>query len=275
MRILTWNVFCDDEPFDARQPVIRSVLEAAEADVIFLQESWRKPDGTDQAEQLATALGLGYVESAKYLTTAKGWDKRVALLSRWPMSNVKAESLVSSELFPDDDRVVLLADVDSPAGTFVAANTHLAWRPAESARRCAQVAQICEAISQRSPFDAHITQPNWYAPVLCGDLNAVPDSDEVRMLTGKMPVPSPGLAFYDAWEARGDRSIAGFTWDRDNPFQREYSLPDRRLDFILVNYRHPDMRGVVRGIRIIGDEPVDGIAGSDHYGLVADLDNGI
>lgn len=40
--------------------------------------------------------------------------------------------------------------------------------------------------------------------VVCGDFNAGPDSDEIRMLTGKTTTAAPGLVFYDAWEMAGD-----------------------------------------------------------------------
>ena len=37
--------------------------------------------------------------------------------------------------------------------------------------------------------------------MLCGDFNAGPDSDEIRLLTGQCATLAiPGLVFYDAWE---------------------------------------------------------------------------
>src|SRR5205807_2210813 len=35
--------------------------------------------------------------------------------------------------------------------------------------------------------------------IVCGDFNADPDSDEIRMLTGRTAAPVPGLSFCDAW----------------------------------------------------------------------------
>ena len=43
------------------------------------------------------------------------------------------------------------------------------------------------------------------APLIaCGDFNTDPDSDEIRMLTGRTTAPVPGLSFYDPgkWLAR-------------------------------------------------------------------------
>jgi hypothetical protein len=42
------------------------------------------------------------------------------------------------------------------------------------------------------------------APLLiCGDFNADPDSDEIRMISGRTAAPEPGLSFGDAWEVAG------------------------------------------------------------------------
>ena len=41
-------------------------------------------------------------------------------------------------------------------------------------------------------------------PIVAGDLNAVPDADEIRLLTGRTAGPVPGLVFQDAWEVAGD-----------------------------------------------------------------------
>ena len=40
--------------------------------------------------------------------------------------------------------------------------------------------------------------------MLCGDFNAEPDSDEIRMLTGLAAVAVPKQVFVDAWRACGD-----------------------------------------------------------------------
>jgi hypothetical protein len=53
--------------------------------------------------------------------------------------------------------------------------------------------------------------------IICGDFNADPDSDEIRMLTGRTTAPAPGLSFYDAWEVAGPPT-PGHTWSNDNPW---------------------------------------------------------
>ena len=68
--------------------------------------------------------------------------------------------------------------------------------------------------------------------VICGDFNAGPDADEMRMLTGRSEPPVPGLVFYDAWEVGGDGGT-GITWSNDNPLAAVGLMPDRRCGYIL------------------------------------------
>ncbi len=64
--------------------------------------------------------------------------------------------------------------------------------------RQAQVRQLAdfteEATGRRSPTG------------VCGDFNAGPDSDAIRMLIGRTITAVPGLVRYDAWELAGDGS---------------------------------------------------------------------
>ena len=39
--------------------------------------------------------------------------------------------------------------------------------------------------------------------VIGGDFNAVPDSDEIRMATGRVAPPRPGVLLSDSWEHVG------------------------------------------------------------------------
>lgn len=76
--------------------------------------------------------------------------------------------------------------------------------------------------------------------VLGGDLNAVPDSEEVRLLTGRRPGVA-GIVFSDAWEQCGDGD--GATWLRDNPHCADSAWPDRRIDYVMVSWPRPKPTG--------------------------------
>src|SRR5439155_1275107 len=73
-----------------------------------------------------------------------------------------------------------------------------------------------------------------YPPVVTGDLNAEPGSDELRLLGGLLTAPAaPGLVLIDAWR-HADPGDPGFTWDRGNGYQASSIVPDSRIDYILV-----------------------------------------
>src|SRR4029453_7781676 len=67
---------------------------------------------------------------------------------------------------------------------------------------------------------------------VCGDFNAPPDADELRLLTGRTATVAPDFALFDAWEMAGHG--CGHTWARSNPWSAPALLPDRRIDYILV-----------------------------------------
>jgi endonuclease/exonuclease/phosphatase family metal-dependent hydrolase len=143
-------------------------------------------------------------------------------------------------------------------------STHLAYRFDESlvrqqqARALASLAADLRADPLRSP------------PVLlCGDLNAVPDSDELRLLTGRSRAPVDGLVFNDCWpQVRDD---PGHTWVRRNPHLSESLWPQRRLDYVLVSWPRPAPLGNPAQAFLVGDGPVDGVWPSDHLGVAVDL----
>ena len=110
-----------------------------------------------------------------------------------------------------------------------------------------------------------------YPPILCGDLNAAPDSDEIRMLTGRAAVPVEKLVFHDAWEVAGDAGDPGFTWSNDNPFAALDLEPSRRIDYVLVGWPKAGGRGHVAACEVVGTDAVGGVVPSDHYGVLATL----
>ena len=108
-------------------------------------------------------------------------------------------------------------------------------------------------------------------PVVTGDLNAVPESDEVRLLEGFLTEPSvPDLLLVDAWRyaAPGDR---GITWSRANPHAAATGEPDARIDYVLVGTPRATGAVQVAGAWVAGDRPRDGVWPTDHAAVVADL----
>lgn len=106
--------------------------------------------------------------------------------------------------------------------------------PDESALRCTRVVQVSRFVARHAGCG--------FPPVLTGDLNAEPDTDEVRLVYGHKTAPAvPGQVLVDAWRY-ADPAEPGDTWDRRNPFVRATHEPSSRIDYILVG--RPGSRGV-------------------------------
>ena len=82
MRILTWNVWGRNGPWQERQAAITPVLAAEAPDIVCLQEVWIADDGTTLTERLAADLGLHHVDADRHRV---GSTIGNAVLSRWPI----------------------------------------------------------------------------------------------------------------------------------------------------------------------------------------------
>ena len=259
LRVLTWNLWWRFGPWERRRPAIAATLAELRPDVVALQEVWGEPGGTNLAAELGAELG--YEHAYAFRLSLDGVDFGNAVLSRWPITSSMATDLPAP---PDADelRLMLRADVDGPRGRFQVFSTHLNWRFDHSAVRQEQVRTIAEAVAA--------ARPRTFPPGLGGDFNAVPDSDEVRMLTGRAAGPVDGLVFHDAWEVAGDGG-PGPTWSNANPYAALDLEPDRRIDYVLTGWPKAGGAGHVTSCRVVGTEAVDGVVPSDHYGVLAEL----
>jgi endonuclease/exonuclease/phosphatase family metal-dependent hydrolase len=259
VRVLTWNLWWRFGPWERRRPAIAATLAALDPDVVALQEVWGEPGGTNFAAELAEGLGFDSAYAARL--ELDGVQFGNAVLSRWPITSSTPTPLPAPPE-ADEQRLVLRADVDGPRGPLQVFSTHLNWRFDHSAVRQQQVRAIAEVVAG--------ARPRTYPPVLCGDFNAVPDSDEIRMLTGRAAGPVEGLVFHDAWEAAGDGG-PGHTWSNANPYAVLDLEPDRRIDYVLVGWPKAGGAGHVTSCEVVGTSPVDGVVPSDHYGVLAEL----
>ncbi len=265
VRIASWNLWGRYGPWHARQPVIERNLHEIDADIVALQEVWDDDSG-NQADALARALGY---EEPVYAANLErdGVRSGNAILSRWPIARHEARVLprTAGDARDDEDeeRIVVFAEIDGPRGPIQLLCAHLSWRDDHSAIRQQQVAEICRFVRE--------LRPRTFPAVLCGDLNADPDSDEVRMLTGAAAVPVPGVMFRDAWLAAGHGTKPGYTCVHDNPFYAPLLDRERRIDYIMAGTPKLGGAGHVVDARVAGRVTVDGIWPSDHCAVVATL----
>ena len=265
LRVLSWNLWWRFGPWEARRPAIAATLARLEADVICLQEVW--DDGqVSFAEELAAGLGFHHVYGARLDVDGVRFGN--AVLSRWPITGSDVLPL-PAEPAVEELRVCVRADIDGPRGPVQVFSTHLNWRFDQSAARQEQVRAICRFIVASRP-----TAGRPYPPILCGDFNADPDSDEIRMLSGRAATPEERLVFHDAWEVAGQASgssATGATWSNANPYAKLDLEPDRRIDYVFAGWPKAGGAGHVTSCRVEGLEPVDGVVPSDHLAVLAEL----
>jgi endonuclease/exonuclease/phosphatase family metal-dependent hydrolase len=258
LRVVTWNIWWRYGPWQQRRPAIAATLRQLDPDVIALQEVW-----DDGAGNLAAELAgeLGYHHAFQSAERMDGIGFGNAVLSRWPIARRDSRPLYGEEE-TGEGRVVVFAEVDGPRGPLPVFSTHLNWRFEHSHIRQKQVGDLARFVASM--------EPGAYPPILCGDFNANPTSEEVRMLTGETTCAAEGLAFRDAWKDGGDGG-PGYTWDNANPFARQGLEPNRRIDYQFVGF--PKARGAGHTVhcRVAGNEPVDGVWPSDHFAVLAEL----
>ncbi|HEY7107238.1 MAG TPA: endonuclease/exonuclease/phosphatase family protein [Acidimicrobiia bacterium] len=265
VRVATWNLWGRYGPWEARLPVVVENLRAIDADVLALQEVW-EDDARSQARELADVLGCTEPVYAANLER-DGARSGNAVLSRWPVARHQVRVLPRRGDFDavdeeGEERLCVFAEIDGPRGPIQLFNAHLSWSSDHSAIRQEQLRDIARFMTS--------TRPRSFPAVLCGDLNAEPHSDEIRMMTGRSAPALPRMVFRDAWEAAGNTD-PGFTWCNANPFAAASLDTDRRVDHVLVG--QPKLGGVghVVDARIAGDITVDGMWGSDHLAVVVEL----
>ena len=264
LRVMTWNLWWRFGPWQARRPAIVDTIRATNPDVLCLQEVWAEPGGNTLASSLADELGYHAVSSAPIGRSDVGFTN--AVLARWPSELLADEALPRSGGSPGHRRVVV-ASVATPWGSWPIASTHLDHRFDDSEVRRLQCRRLLElAAGWRG-------DPTVDLPVVLGaDLNAVPDSAEVGMVTGRQHGLA-GIVFSDAWEQVGDGP--GDTWRRENPYTADSAWPNRRIDYVLVSWPRPKPIGNPVLAALVGTGPIDvdgeAVWASDHAGIVVEI----
>lgn len=238
-RVMTFNIHAGHGDLERVAHTIRE----ADPDVVGLQEvdvNWAERSGfVDQAALLAAWLGMEFRFAPIYVLPAPGPDRPprqfgVAILSRHPIVSWHNHEITrlstQAEAGPRPMPGFLQVTIDL-AGTKVDVfDTHLDFRP-DPAVRARQAADMLAIIGDRKG-----------PTILLGDLNAPPDSEELRPLFTR---------FGDAWT----RSRApGHTYPGDAPV--------RRIDYVLFS-----------GLRVVAAR-VPVTDASDHRPVVVDFDVG-
>jgi endonuclease/exonuclease/phosphatase family metal-dependent hydrolase len=269
LRVLTLNIWNKQNDWPRRLPLIRRELSELAPDVVGLQEVLHLDGddsvGGDQAREIADGLGY-HVAYASAWHIGGGLQFGNAILSRWPIINAHAFQLPGE--VGEETRGLLYGELDAPFARVPVFNTHLDWQFHRGYIREQQVRFIVEQVTRLVPTE-HGASPR-YPPILLGDFNAEPCSDEIRWLGGYTTRLGRSVYFADCFAVAGDGS-AGHTFARSNKLAAIAHEPSRRIDYVFV--RGPDRahRGEPLRARVVFDHPTDGLFPTDHYGVLVEL----
>jgi len=267
MRVVTLNIWNKQGPWEERCALIRRGVETIDPDVIGLQEVLRLSidgEARDQAEEIVAGLPYPHIAYGIAQNLGGGLTFGNAVVSRHPIVESHTFALPAPSGTPES-RCLLYALVAAPWGRVPVFVTHLNWKFHESSTRVRQVQAIADHIMRIAPVD-----DVQFPPILMGDMNAEPDSDEMRYLRGLATIDGRSVFFADAWTWGGDGG-PGYTYDRRNPYAAVVGEPPRRIDYIFV--RGPDrvLRGSPLRTRVVFDVPEGDVWPSDHFGVLTEL----
>jgi endonuclease/exonuclease/phosphatase family metal-dependent hydrolase len=205
---------------------LANIIEESGADVVGLQEvsrGWLIWGSTDMLNWLSQRLDMPYVSGP---TSDAQWGN--AILSRYPIVSAEASPLPPDNLLIR--RGYIVAEIDVGSANLIVIDTHFSHRDEQDEIRELQASVLINAWG-----DAPST-------VIVGDMNAVPDSDAMRILS------SAGLVNVAA--EIGTPPI--YTSPADNP--------SRQIDYIWTS---PDLG--------FSDLEIFQASASDHLPLVATI----
>lgn len=265
LRLVTLNLWNEQGPHEPRLAVAARQLESLQPDVIALQEvRERPPDVPNQAATLAEYFGMTHAFTA--VADWKGGTEGLAILARGRIRNTADVALPDPEnLGP---RRALAACVEAADGIVAIVTTHLAYPLAAGRTREAQVVAL-DAFAR--------AQDSSGVRVICGDLNASADTDEIRFLRGATTLDGKRTFWQDAFARAHPEQLSSatsHTWSSRNIYAaaQEHLELDRRIDYVLVSSRLRDGRAGVLDARVVLDEPEHGVWSSDHFGVLADIE---
>jgi endonuclease/exonuclease/phosphatase family metal-dependent hydrolase len=266
LSVLSLNLWHDAGPWAQREGRIREWIDALRPDLIGFQEAL----SGDDLDQVGTLLeGRGY--HTEFVAASPFWRDSGklsfgnAIASRWPITS-------RSELrLPDrgdgETRAALSVTVDAPVGPVGFTTTHLNWKLHQGDTRAMQVAALADHVIRLRPKGG-------FPPIVVGDFNAEPDSDEIRFMRGAHAIDGRSVYFNDAWRVAGNRREAGGggdTWSNRNPYARTAFEPSKRIDYIFTGYPSANGVGVLETCRVVCDDEKDGVWPADHFGVYAEL----
>ncbi len=267
LRVATLNLWGQNGAWEARRSVLADGLRGLRPDLIAFQEAI-VDDGYDQVKDI---LGSGYHVAHQAVGLVGDTNHGASIASRWPIGEVWETNLHLTPRTGDYPCGMLAAEIlaPGPLGPLLFAchgpSHQLSYeyeRELQAVAAARLVEEVAEAVGAR-----HV--------VMGGDFNADPGASSVAFWRGERSLDGTSVCYRDAWE-RARPGEAGHTFTPRNPLvsdNKPAPVRDRRIDYLLVRCEDslygPTLE--VSSCELAFDEPVDGVWGSDHFGVVADL----
>ncbi len=253
-RAATLNIWNRFGPWEERLVGIHAQLKALAPDVIGLQEVLNY-QGFDQGKLVSE--GLGYHVAWGVAAENHGFPVGNAILSKWEIT--RQETIPLPDGGSDEQRSVIFAELNAPFGKVPVFCTHLNWKLHHGHIRQLQVRALADAVAERAPISG-------FPPVVMGDFNAEPDSDEIRFMKGLTGLGGKCVYFADAFGVAGD-GTPGFTFSKRNDHAAFIREPERRIDYIFVRGPDDTQRGEPMEAAVCFDHPHKGVFPTDHFGV--------
>lgn len=264
LRVATLNVFGLRENWPSRRDIVRAGLSRLRPDLVSLQEVVARAD-YDQARDV---LGSDYHIAHHPARLADGQGDSIASL--WPVIAVHEVDVPADEGAGDvlGSALAVEVDVPSPVGRVVFVNHPADFQLPHESQRERQAVVVAGYLEQLvAEARAHV--------IVAGDLNATPDAASIRFWTGKQSLGGLSVCYRDAWAAIHAEPGATFTPDNALTTSAEGGKWElelgRRIDYILVRCVENGPTLHIRSCDRFLDEPEDGVWGSDHFGVTAEL----
>lgn len=266
MRVITQNILGRQQDWSSRRAVLQAGFAELAPDVVLFQEAVV----TEEYDQVVDLLGDGYqVVHQTHRDEFGEVGSGISIASRWPLGVQREIDLQVGARTADFPAGALVVDVmwDQEGPPLLVVNHKPSWptqveyeREIQAVRTARFVEEIVERTGQRV--------------VLGGDFDATPDAASVRFWRGLQSLDGYSVSYRDAWELR-DGAEPGATFaPSTNPLVEPHWREDldRRIDYLFVRCGRagPELR-VTECDRIFAGE-LAGAWGSDHFGLMAEVE---
>jgi endonuclease/exonuclease/phosphatase family metal-dependent hydrolase len=262
LRVLTYNIYNTSGGWEQRDPVLATGLRELDADIMGFQETVLDGDW-DQVR--AIVPDRYHIVHSKH-RQPDGFG--VSIVSRWPIERVEELDLDVSDRAWNYACTTLIAEihVPDPIGPMLFVNHFPDYQPDHERERELQTVLAARRLEElAAERDFHV--------VLVGDLDAEPDAASLRFLAGKQSLDRISVCYRRAWERAhpGERAPT-FTQRNGLAAENNWDWPFEEIDHIFVRCGAKNQPTLdITACELAFDEPIDGVWGSDHIAVVADL----